>query len=260
MDLREARARRFEAGGRHPWERARVALALQLAARHVEIGRGDIVVDVGCGDTFVVEQLARRYPDAHFYAVDSAFTDELMENYRARLGAPNVSLFADLNRLPRERPAALVLLMDVIEHVPDDRRFLAELRDHPCCGIETRILITVPSYAWLFSAHDRFLGHFRRYSSATLKRLLTSARLAPLESGYWFTSLLAIRVLQVARERLFGPAGENSTQLASWRGDEQTARALARVLTLDGGVGLGLSRVGLRLPGLSNFAICRKSA
>jgi hypothetical protein len=32
------------------------------------------------------------------------------------------------------------------------------------------------------------------------------------------------------------------------------------VLTLDGRISLALARVGIRIPGLSNFAICRKSA
>ena len=48
------------------------------------------LVDVGCGDTFVVESLARRHPRATFYAVDSAFTAELIEVFSTRLTVPNV--------------------------------------------------------------------------------------------------------------------------------------------------------------------------
>ena len=35
MDLTEARARGFTAGSRHPWERARLALATRLIASYV---------------------------------------------------------------------------------------------------------------------------------------------------------------------------------------------------------------------------------
>ena len=36
---------------------------------------GDTVLDIGCGDTFVVRSSWRgRYPGVHFHAVDSAFT------------------------------------------------------------------------------------------------------------------------------------------------------------------------------------------
>jgi hypothetical protein len=259
MDLVEARARRFEAGVRHPWEQARLALVGRLVARHVRLLPGDAVLDVGCGDTFVVEALARTYPGAHFYAVDSAFTDEIIETFRARLGVRNVSLFASLDAVPLARPASLVLLMDVIEHVPDDVAFLRDLCGRPCVGQDTRLLITVPSYQSLFCSHDRFLGHYRRYSSRTLGRLLDTAQLVSIEAGHLFASLVPVRVLQVLRERMAGSA-DAPTDLATWRGGEAKARALAAMLTFDGLVALLLVRIGVRIPGLSNFAICRKSA
>jgi hypothetical protein len=261
VDLVEARARGFDAGTRHPWERARVELAIRLLERHVTLGPGAAVLDIGCGDTFVVEELARRYPHARFCAVDSGFTEELIETYRRRLAVGNVSLFSRLDAVPLSQPASLVLLMDVVEHIADDRGFLYELRDQPWIGHDTRWLFTVPAYQWLYSEHDRFLGHHRRYSLHGLHGLLSAARLAPLESGYWFTSLLAVRALQVARERLRGRTNATTTDLAAWRSDELTTRRLTRILTLDGSLGLRLSAlgVGLSVPGLSCFAICRKS-
>jgi 2-polyprenyl-3-methyl-5-hydroxy-6-metoxy-1,4-benzoquinol methylase len=260
VDLVEARARGFEAGVRHPWERARVMLADRLIARHVALTAGATVLDVGCGDTFVCETLAGRHPGVHFHAVDKAFTPELIETYRARLSVQNVSLYASLDDMPPAPPASLVLLMDVLEHVPDDYGFLDELCRRPCVDRNTRILITVPSYAWLFASHDRFLGHFRRYSTRTLNDLLEHAGLVALESGHLFTSLLAVRMLQVLRERVTRSTADAPTDLASWTGGEWKARTLANVLTLDGRFALALSAFGLRVPGLSNFTICRKSA
>src|SRR5437763_7474104 len=112
MDLVEARARGFDEAVRHPWEQARLALVNHLIRHHVALQSGDVVFDIGCGDTFVVEQLARRYPQVQFCAVDSAFTDQLLERFRARLTVSNVSLFASLDLVPVAKPAALVLLMD----------------------------------------------------------------------------------------------------------------------------------------------------
>lgn len=263
MDLVEARARGFQAETRHPWELARLELASRLIDRHVTLVPGAAVLDIGCGDAFVVSSLARRHPLARFYAVDGAFTDELMALYRERLAVPNVSLFASLEDLPPAQPVALVLLMDVVEHIADDRGFLYDLRDRPWMSDDTRWLITVPSYQWLFSEHDRFLGHYRRYSFRKLHALLRSVRLTPLESGYWFTSLLVLRALQVARARLLGAGNGTATDdVVTWQGDERTTRRLTSLLMLDGGLGLRLSSLdlGLRLPGLSSFAICRKSA
>jgi hypothetical protein len=259
MDLVEARARGFETAVRHPWEQARLALVGQLIARHVTLQPGDAVLDIGCGDTFVVESLARTYPTVQFYAVDTAFTGDLLDDFRAKLSVGNVQLFGSLDAVSLTKPAALVLLMDVIEHVPDDVAFLNEICGRPYVSQDTRLLITVPSFQSLFCSHDRFLGHYRRYSNRRLRRLFGRVKLTSIEAGYLFASLLPVRVLQVVRERIVGFT-EAPTDLATWRGSDVKARALAAVLTFDGRLALQLVRIGVRIPGLSNFAICRKSA
>ncbi len=260
MDLVEAQAGGFEQPSRHPWERARLALAARLIRAHVRPADGDLVIDIGCGDTFVVEALAREYPRTQFYAVDSAFTPELMAKLRSRMGVPNVTLFASLDDVPRTRPAALILLMDVLEHVSDDRGMLSAIARGPLVSRATRFLITVPAYAALFCAHDRFLGHYRRYSLSSLHALVRAGGLAPLHSGLFFTTLLPIRLLQVLVERLVPSAREGASGLATWRGREFTARVLALVLEWDGRAALALLAAGVRVPGLSTFAICRTSA
>jgi SAM-dependent methyltransferase len=259
MDLVEARLGRFDAPVRHPWESARVALAYRLLRRHVDLKSGDSVLDVGCGDTFVCEELARRYPAVQFYAVDTAFTDDVIATLRARLTVPNVSLFQSLDAVPAATPAALVLLMDVVEHVPDDAAFLADICRRRFVDGHTQFLITVPSFQSLFCSHDRFLGHYRRYTVRTLGQLLTRAKLASIDGGYLFATLLPVRVLQVLRERFAGPA-EAFTGLSGWHGGEARTRMVTALLTLDGMLSLFFARVGIRIPGLSSFAICRKSA
>ncbi len=260
MDLVEAQARGFAAGGRHPWERARLALVSDLVARHGQLGPGDLVLDVGCGDTFVIDALGQQYPRVAFHAVDPAFTDGMIQLYRTRLTAKNVALESSLDAVEASRPAALILLMDVIEHVPDDRAFLGDLCRRGLVGPETKFLITVPSYPSLFCSHDRFLGHYRRYSRKSLRALFDAVNLATLEEGHFFMSLLPPRLLQVVGERLTRGTVDEPTGLATWRGGEASARALAAILTADGRLSFWLSRLGLKVPGLSNFAICRKSA
>lgn len=259
MDLVEAKARGFVESSRHPWERARLALAARLIARHVTLSPGDTVLDIGCGDSFVVESLARQYPDVRFYAVDSAFTPALIAMFEQRLTVSNVSLFSSLDDVPAHVQASLVLLMDVLEHVEDDRGMLRGLTSHPSITERTRMLITVPAYAALFCSHDRFLGHFRRYSSATFGALLSHAGLTPVLAGHLFASLVPVRLLQVVAEKIVPPPQE-STGLATWQGGETMARGLASVLEWDGRLALALLALGIPMPGLSNFAVCRPSA
>lgn len=258
MDLVEAKARGFDRQPRHPWERARLALAKRLIARHVTLQPGDSVLDIGCGDTFVAEQLASAYPAVQFYAVDSAFTPELIEQFQARIGASNVALSSSLDDVPA-RPATLILLMDVLEHVPDDAALLKEVRSRSLFDARTRLLVTVPSYQPLFCSHDRFLGHYRRYSTRRLRAAFDAAGLTPIVEGHLFASLLPVRLLQVLRERTFSSRRPPTTDLATWGGNEVVAVALERILVAEGRIALMLANAGIKLPGLSNFAICRTS-
>lgn len=263
MDLVEARARGYEVSVRHPWEAARVDVVARLVRRHVALGPQTIAVDIGCGDTFVVEQLAAEHRDALFYAVDTAFTAELVERYRARLNNPRILPFPSLEAIapPILRPASLILLMDVIEHVEHDRRFLADLRSRPYIDLRTKFLITVPAYQSLFCSHDTFLGHYRRYSNRSLRRLLESSGFRVLDIGYFFSSLVPIRLLQMAKERVIGMKPDNDTSgLVTWNGSETTAALMRTLLAFDARVSLVLTKLGVRLPGLSNYAICVKSA
>jgi hypothetical protein len=259
MDLVESNARTSAVVVRHPWERARLSLAHDLIRRHVPLRPGDAVLDIGCGDTFVCEALARWYPDVHFYAVDNAFTHQQIDALSGRLTVPNVSLFASLDAVPLTRPAALVLLMDVIEHVPDDVAFLGDICRRPLVGTGTWFLMTVPSFQSLFSSHDRFLGHYRRYTVRSFRQVFGPMKLQSAEEGYFFATLLPLRFLQLLKERIVG-SPETFAGLAGWHGSESTSQMIASLLTLDGRLTISLARAGLRIPGLSNFALCRKSA
>jgi hypothetical protein len=262
MDLVEAKERGFHEGVRHPWEMARIAVVSELVRRHVELERDAVVMDVGCGDTFVVEQLAADCPGALFYAIDTAFTPELIERYRTRLNNARIRPFASLDAIapPLEKPVALVLLMDVLEHIEDDTGFLAALLNRPAVGLHTKFLITVPAYQALFCSHDVFLGHHRRYSKPLLRKRLEASGLRVIDIGYFFFTLLPVRLVQVIKERLLGlKPGRISSGLVTWNGGPARAAILREALVLDARVSLGLSKLGIRLAGLSSYAICTKS-
>lgn len=262
MDLIEARERGFDRSLRHPWEIARLNVVRRLVFRHVALPPGSLVLDVGCGDTFVVEQFAAEYPHVSFYAIDTAFTDEVVALARRR-SPPNVHHFRSVDIIVPaiEREVSLVLLMDVIEHIEDERAFVADLVRRPYIGRQTRFVITVPAYQWLFCSHDRFLGHYRRYSSRLLRKRLEESGLTAIESGRFFLSLVPARMLQVLSERLSGAkAGRSTTGLVAWRGGPRRTMVLTQMLALDAMVGFLLKKIGINLAGLSNYAVCRKSA
>ncbi|HUP22837.1 MAG TPA: class I SAM-dependent methyltransferase [Thermoanaerobaculia bacterium] len=86
----------------------------------------------------------------------------------------------------RFEPASLPAcgLFDVLEHIADDRDFLATIRS--LLQPEGRLYITVPAYSWLWSAEDDLAGHFRRYRLRTINRLLREVGFEVEFSSYFF--------------------------------------------------------------------------
>jgi trans-aconitate methyltransferase len=243
---------------RHPWETARLWVLHRLIRGKVRINAGDVVLDIGCGDAFVIGELARAFPSARFIGVDSALSDDAIDR-RARTLPSNVQLYRDLDAIPAlDRPAALILLMDVIEHIEDDDAFLVALRARPLVDSGTHLLVTVPAYQSLFGAHDVFLRHYRRYSNRQLRNRLEHAGLRVLDIGYFFSSLLPLRAVQVLKERVV--AAPAATGLSEYTGGAVITTVVSRLLIADAFTTLALHQLGIRLPGLSNFALCRTSA
>lgn len=83
--------------------------------------------------------------------------------------------------------ADLVLLLDVMEHVEDDVSFLREYLEKVNRG--TYFVISVPAFQCLFSTHDIFLEHYRRYTISSIESCLAAAGLTILKSRYYFLLL-----------------------------------------------------------------------
>jgi SAM-dependent methyltransferase len=81
----------------------------------------------------------------------------------------------------------LIAILDVIEHIDEDKAGLESLARKLKPG--GRILITVPAFPWMWSAHDVVNHHKRRYTRKTLRALVADAGLR-LDMMSWFNSLL----------------------------------------------------------------------
>jgi hypothetical protein len=120
------------------------------------------------------------------------------------------------------------------------------------------MLVTVPAFQGLFSEHDRFLRHCRRYNLPGLRKTLEAAGLTVVEDGYLFASLLPARLLgNVAEPRGFGTPAPRG--IGAWRGGALLTRALTTALRLDNAILLAARRFGITLPGLSAWAVCKAS-
>ena len=78
----------------------------------------------------------------------------------------------------------LVLMMDVLEHVDDDRGLVRHYAGKVPSG--AHFLVTVPAFSFLWSGHDVFLEHKRRYRLPEIEAVLRDAGLEIVRGAYYF--------------------------------------------------------------------------
>jgi SAM-dependent methyltransferase len=95
--------------------------------------------------------------------------------------------------------AAVVTLMDVLEHVDDDAGVLREMARLVRPG--GLVVITVPALRWLWSDWDVALHHRRRYHRADLREVCAASGLDILRCAYFNTfALPAIGMVRAWRK------------------------------------------------------------
>jgi SAM-dependent methyltransferase len=161
------------------WHRARRLVIRRKLAEHLPAGSA--FLDVGCGPGGMVEFLR----DSGFDGFGTEIADApIPERRRPFVFAP-----ADAFSLPEalRRRIGAVLLLDVLEHVPDPRQMLeSALGAFPRLAV---VLITLPARAELWSTFDEYNGHLRRYDISSARELISSAGYQVEECGYFFHAL-----------------------------------------------------------------------
>lgn len=104
----------------------------------------------------------------------------------------------------------LICFFDVLEHVEEDVATLVATKKLLAQG--GRILITVPAYRWLWSAHDEFLHHKRRYSKPKLREKIDATGLRVEKISYFNTLLFPLIAAVRIMERLLGSSATSGTR------------------------------------------------
>lgn len=158
------------------WHEIRASVVIDLLS--VE---SPVVADVGAGTGFLGEVLARSHPSARYRFLEPIET--LANSLSARYGDE-----ARLHSLAEICEASMVTVLDVIEHVEDDRGFVIEIVQAMSPG--ARLVLTVPALPFLWSRWDVVLGHHRRYTKRTLAKLFDGLPIGDLRIQYLFPELL----------------------------------------------------------------------
>lgn len=177
------------------WYEGRTAVITSVL-RKLRVRGEKGILDFGAGFGAMREPLSKYGADIYAFEPDGPASLEC-----TRRGYTDVFKTAD-EALSRRYD--LIGLFDVLEHIEDDRAFIARLRSS--LDGSGRVIITVPAYQWLWSIHDVNNHHFRRYTRRRLVALLRDAGYEIDYAGYWNTALL----VPAAVLRILGMTGESA--------------------------------------------------
>jgi trans-aconitate methyltransferase len=180
------------------WFRARNRLIVSTIRRRFPDAGS--FLEVGCGSGVVLAALQGEFPSMRL--VGAELYDEGLAIARRRL--PDVELVAaDARALEYDGVFDLVGAFDVLEHIDEDEEVLARMvrSVRPGGGV----FVLVPQHQWLWSKHDEFVEHRRRYTRKDLVAKAERAGVDVLETTSFVTSLLpamtAARLIDRLRNR-----------------------------------------------------------
>jgi len=146
--------------------------------------QGRSVCDIGCGAGTMVRELTRDHyevlgiePEPRIFSLAKKLSEE----------APVPSRFVNLGieQIDRETARSFenFLLIDVLEHLSDDRSVLKSL--YSVMPESARILCVLPALERLYGERDRSVGHYRRYSARAVRQLFESCPFRNVQIQYW---------------------------------------------------------------------------
>src|SRR5271157_2040680 len=158
-----------ELGGGDFWLDAKYSLFRSRIPRG-----GKRVLDIGCGTGRLAAQIASMGNEVVGMDSDNGAAIYAPKEFK-KVRPPGKARFvrADATRAGRIFPAGsfdVIILSDVLEHVPDDSGLIGA-----CARLLRKggvLLVSVPAHAWLWGPHDLACGHVRRYSARELRMKL----------------------------------------------------------------------------------------
>ena len=192
------------------------------------------LLDAGCGTGGFLAKLARAYPERIVIGLDA----DPFAVIRAHRKSGSPVCVGSVNALPfADGTFAAIVSADVLCHRGvDEMTALDQFRR--CLRNNGVLLLNLPAYQWLMSAHDLAVANVRRYNRGILRALFDCAGFRPLEIGHWNSLLFPVMV--TARKLL--PARRGHSEVSVY------PAAIDRIARIATSIEQRLLRNGFRVP------------
>ncbi len=147
-----------------PYAQEKYVITLRWLRSHP---RGERLLNIGCGSGVFNEMAVGAGFVVDAYEPDKEAYDLAVRN---QPGSGCTVHRVGILDIPGEAVADVIVMHDVLEHLADDTAAVDQLRKLLKPG--GTLVLSVPSMPSLFGYHDEQLGHYRRYTRRTLRRVL----------------------------------------------------------------------------------------
>lgn len=144
------------------------------------------LLDYGCGNGLFLQYLLNNNWSLSLSGFDPYLTPKETNDIKI-LVDKGVNFYKQFNHLANTT-YEVVTALDVIEHIEDDKQALIGIRK--ILKPDGKLLLTIPSHPWLYSLYDAAVGHYRRYTSASIQNVLTETGFTVVEQRYFFIFLI----------------------------------------------------------------------
>jgi SAM-dependent methyltransferase len=150
------------------------------------------ILDAGCGTGGFLAVLKTRRPDLIRFGIEW----DAAAAARARAKSDTPIARGSVNALPfADASFDAVLSADVLCHAAvDPGTALAEL--HRVLRPGGRLIVNMPAYQWMLSAHDRRVHNVRRLTAPATAAILRKAGFTSVRARYWNGLLLPLMIFQ----------------------------------------------------------------
>jgi len=174
----------------HFWMRWRFNVIVRKLKKFASIKPNTKFLEIGCGHGQFLRQCIGVIPGTVDGCDLNLFALKKIEDAPGDIYVYNIH---DKNEQMLNKYDGIFML-DVIEHIDDDKFFLRDAIEHLSPG--GLVVINVPALESLYSDYDVVAGHKRRYAKADFIRLFENCGVQPLYVGYWGFSLLGIAFIR----------------------------------------------------------------
>lgn len=167
------------------WFRGRAKILEAMLSFYLEKQVRHKILDVGCG-TGGNADLLRSFGQTTGIDISPEAARAAAEHY-------SQVLIGDILTAELTETFDVIMLLDVLEHIKDDRAALMKL--FTLTRENGYLIITVPAYQFLWSDHDILLHHKRRYRASELTRVVQAAGFQVVKTSYFVTLLFPLIVI-----------------------------------------------------------------